>query len=137
MLPDTDDAAVQADAYIDALLTGHRRSPAAVLADSATEGPLGHQAGVRDAIRLLEKSLPRFHPSFLFEEWLAEQLRRHAGRASEHEHSSGKIIPIAVMRRPTASGSRLPDKRLLVGSAIASGVSIAGAAMFAWRRSRN
>jgi hypothetical protein len=137
MLPDTDDAAVQADAYIDALLTGHRRSPVALTADSQGDGPLGREPGVRDAIRLLEKGLPRFHPSFLFEEWLAEQLRRQAARATSGDgNPSAQIIPIAVIRPASASVSLLQDRRLLVGGAIASGVSIAGAAVIAWRRSR-
>jgi hypothetical protein len=135
MLPDTDDAAIQADAYIDALLTGHRRAPVAVQGDSAAGGPLGQQPGVRDAIRLLE-GLPRFHPSFLFEEWLADQLRRHSG-AREGGQATAEIIPIAVIRPTSTSASLLQDRRVLVGGAIASGVSIAGAAVIAWRRSRN
>ena len=136
MLSDTEDAAIQADAYIDALLTGHARSPLAVT--GATHDSLGRQPGVRDAIRLLERGLPRFHPSFLFEQWLADQLRRQSGGAAEGENAT-RIIPIAVIRAqaPAAGAAWLPDKRLLVGGAIASGVSIAGAAMFAWRRNRN
>ena len=132
MLPDTDDAAIQADAYIDALLTGHRRVPVSM---PETDAPLAHQAGVRDAIRLLERGLPRFHPSFLFEEWLAAQLHRKA--AGDDAQAHGPVLPIAVIRRPLTPSGRVPDRRLLVGGAIASGVSIAGAAMFAWRRSRN
>jgi len=135
MLPETDDAAIQADAYIDALLAGHLRSPVAVHGDAAT-GPLGAQPGVRDAIRLLEKGLPRFHPSFLFEQRLADQLRRQA-EAGSGEQGAARVIPIAVIRAPSEANERLPDRRLLVGGAIASGFSIAGAAMFAWRRSRN
>ena len=135
MLPETDDAAIQADAYIDALLTGHARSPVAVAGDP-NRGPLGGQPGVRDAIRLLEKGLPRFHPSFLFEQWLADQLRRQSEMGATGE-GSGRIVPIAVIRAQGAASGRIPDKKLLVGGAIASGVSIAGAAMFAWRRSRN
>jgi hypothetical protein len=136
MLPDTDDAAVQADAYIDALLTGHRRAPVAL---PAAEARLERQPGVRDAIRLMEHGLPRFHPSFLFEEWLADQLRRKAvgSPSGDQPHHIGQIVPIAVIRRASDTpSSRIPDRRLLVGGAIASGVSIAGAAMFAWRRSR-
>ena len=133
MLPDTDDAAIQADAYIDALLTGHRRMPVP-LPDA--ESQHSRQAGIRDAIRLLEQGLPRFHPSFLFEEWLAEQLHRKA--AGDHDaQASGQVVPIAVIRRSYSTAGRVPDRRLLVGGAIASGVSIAGAAMIAWRRSRN
>jgi hypothetical protein len=132
MIPDTDDSAIQADAYIDALLAGHRRMPVAVSADSATAGPLERQAGVRDVIRLLEKGLPRFHPSFLFEEWLADQLRR---AAATDNVAPGTIVPIAVIPR-RVSEQRRQDRRLLVGGAIASGVSI-GAAVIAWRRSRS
>ena len=133
MLQDTDDSAVQADAYIDALLAGHRRVPASL---TASETPLDRHAGVREAIRLLERGLPRFHPSFLFEEWLADQLRRKADGRHEVQ-IPGEIVPFAVIRRPASATGRLPDRRLLVGGAIASGVSIAGAAMIAWRRSRN
>jgi hypothetical protein len=138
MLPDTDDTAVQADAYIDALLAGHRRAPVALEADSSGLGPLGREPGVRDAIRLLEQGLPRLHPSFLFEEWLAERLRgaARAGPAGE----PGAIVPFAVIPRPgggrRSSERLLADRRLLVGGAIASGVSI-GAAVIAWRRSRD
>ena len=135
MLSDTDDAAVQADAYIDTLLTGHARSPVALGGDAGA-GPLGRQPGVRDAIRLLERGLPRFHPSFLFEQWLSDQLRRQSGGGGKGE-SAGLIVPITVIRPPAAARARVPDRRLLVGGAIASGVSIAGAAMLAWRRSRN
>ncbi len=133
MLPDTDDAAIQADAYIDALLTGHARSPVAVAGDA--NGPMG-RPGVRDAIRLLERGLPRFHPSFLFEQWLADQLRRQAESGGMGDDTA-RIIPIAVIRAPASASARLADRRFLVGGAIASGVSIAGAAMFAWRRTRN
>jgi hypothetical protein len=135
MHPETDDQAIQADAYIEALLAGHRRAPAAVPADEGGAAPLSRQAGVRDAIRLLEKGLPRFHPSFLFEEQLAEQLRRQALAApGAAGRTSAKIVPIVVI--PSQTGARMPDRRLLVGgAAIASGVSI-GAAVFAWRRTR-
>jgi len=133
MFPDTDDAAIQADAYIDALLIGHRRVPVSL---PETEALLTRQAGVRDTIRLLEKGLPRFHPSFLFEEWLADQLHRKA--AGDHDaEAHGQVVPITVIRLPHSPAGRVPDRRLLVGGAIASGVSIAGAAMIAWRRSRN
>ena len=140
VLPDTDDAAVQADAYIDALLAGHRRAPVAVSEDTPGVGPRGREAGVRDAIRLLDMGLPRFHPSFLFEEWLAEQLRRAANARADG--GRGEVIPIAVIGPSDAARVRPPDwplrdRRLWVGGAIASGVSIAGAAVIAWRRSRN
>ena len=143
MPSETDDAAVQADAYIDALLAAHRHAlmPLAAGADEAV--PLDTQPAVRDVIRMLETGLPRFHPSFLFEEWLAEQLR---GTASLHAAAGGgtmgEVIPIAVIPPDGNAPGRLQDvalrdRRLLVGGAIASGVSLAGAAVIAWRRTRN
>ena len=74
MLPETDQAAIQADAYIDALLAGHGRVPTEI---------------------------------------------------------------VSIVIRPRDAGTRAPDRRLLVGGAIASGVSIASAAVIAWRRTRH
>jgi hypothetical protein len=71
---------------------------------------------VRHAILVLERGLPRFHPSFLFEERLATQL--HAAAAQ------------------MGPGAVVVDRRLLMGGALASGVSLGAAAMFAWRRSK-
>jgi hypothetical protein len=141
MNPETDDQAIQADAYIDDLLRHHGRMPAAVGSSGTNGGLLRAQPGVRDAIRLLEKGLPRFHPSFRFEESLAEQLRHAADlkaglRGDDAAESMGQIVSIAVIPR-TEPVPRLPDRRLLVGgAAIASGMSIAGAAVLAWRRVR-
>lgn len=146
MLPETDEAAIQADAYIDALLSGHARSLSAIEAGLAAGDSLAPEPSVRDAIHLLERGLPRFHPSFLFEEWLADQLRRAAAapHGGPDSRRSSEIIPLAVipplersMHGLAGSDRRLADRRLLVGGAIASGVSIAGAAVIAWRRSRN
>jgi len=105
-----DEGAVQSDAYIDALLNGHQRLPVPMPASSTAPA-----RNVRHVIRLLETGLPRFHPSFLFEERLAEQLRAAAG-----ESIADSAVAI--------------DRRLLMGGAIASGVSIGAAAMLAWRR---
>ncbi len=107
---DGDEVAVQSDAYIDALLNGHRRLPIPIPRTTPRLDP-----NVRGVIRLLEAGLPRFHPSFLFEERLAEQLRAAAG-----ELDLETAPPI--------------DRLLLMGGAIASGVSIGAAAMLAWRR---
>ena len=141
MHPDTDDAAlgvdsaIQADAYIDALLSGHRRAPVAV---ELLEG--SRAAEVREAIHLLGQGLPRFHPSFLFEEWLAGQLRRAASRSSAEGAVGtgfrGEVVPLGLMPRPPFGPARLGPRRLWVGGAIASGVSI-GAAVFALRRRRD
>ena len=107
---ETDDVAIQSDAYIDALLNGHARLP--IVMPRAADAP---DASVRHVIRLLESSLPRFHPSFLFEERLAGQLRAAAPDSTPE--------PLLIV-----------DRRLLMGGAIASGVSLGAAAMIAWRR---
>ncbi len=112
MLLDHEEASIQSDAYIEALLEGHARRPIRI--------QLGGQlppAGVRHVIRVLESGLPRFHPSFLVEERLAAELR--AAAALAHQPA------LAV------------DRRLLMGGALASGVSLAGAAMLVWRRRRD
>jgi hypothetical protein len=141
MNSETDDQAIQADAYIDDLLRHHGRTPVVVGSADTDRRLLHAQAGIRDAIRLLERGLPRFHPSFRFEEALADQLRRAADRKSgllgePAAEPMGQIVSIAVIPR-TDAVPRLPDRRLLMGgAAIASGVSIAGAALVAWRRVR-
>jgi hypothetical protein len=136
MHPETDDQAIQADSYIEALLAGHRRAPVAVPADEGGVAPLSRQAGVRDAIRLLERGLPRFHPSFLFEEQLAEQLRSQATVDQRSGNQPAATVVQFAVIPSQAGGARVPDRRLLVGgAAIASGVSI-GAAVLAWRRTR-
>lgn len=117
MLREAEEGALQSDAYIDALLAGHARRPVTLQVAAAAPTP-----NVRRIIRTLERGMPRFHPSFLFEERLAEQLR-----ALADERYAGTPIAPLVLR----------ERRVVIGGAIASGVSLAGAAMWAWRhRSR-
>lgn len=128
MHPETDEAAIQADAYIDALLYGHGRVPMAV----------GPESDVGDAIRLLERGLPRFHPSFVFEQWLSGQLQRAATSESRPDgRDAAGIAHIVIQADHAGVRSVGQDRRLWVGGAIASGVSIAGAAVLAWRRTRH
>ena len=112
LLLETDEGPLQSDAYIDALLNGHARLPIPMPVGGASP-----ERNVRGVIRLLETGLPRFHPSFLFEERLAGQLRAAADEMAPPE-------PQVV----------IVDRRLLMGGALASGVSITAAAMLAWRR---
>jgi hypothetical protein len=111
MFREAEEGAIQSDAYIEALLSGHARLPVAL--PMAVNAP---NPSVRHVIRLLERGMPRVHPSFLFEERLAQQLRALA----EGNGSVGSP-PVVI------------DRRLVMGGAIASGFSIAGAAMWAWR----
>jgi hypothetical protein len=116
--------AIQVDIYLERLLSG---GPAPIELD------LEDDAGLGDVARMLRARLVRFHPSFRFEERLAERLRAEAGAPST---GTAELIPFAGpgdVRERRGRG-------LLVGGAIASGVSIAslaGAAVVAWRRGRS
>jgi hypothetical protein len=111
MFREAEEGAIQSDAYIDALLSGHARLPVAL-----PVAPFVPTPSVRHVIRLLERGMPRFHPSFLFEERLAEQLRALAEQGND------------------GTPAVLLERRVVIGGAIASGVSLAGAAVWAWRR---
>lgn len=113
MIRETEDGAIHSDAYIDALLSGHARLPVTLPVADAAPAP-----SVRRVIRTLERGMPRFHPSFLFEERLAEELRALA----EERYAGTSVAPLV-----------LRERRIVIGGAIASGVSLAGAAMWAWR----
>lgn len=110
MYREAEEGAIQSDAYIEALLSGHARLPVALPVAQHAPAP-----SVRHVIRVLERGMPRFHPSFLFEERLAEQLRALAEQGNE------------------GAPAVLLERRVVIGGAIASGVSLAGAAMWAWR----
>ncbi|HVM31243.1 MAG TPA: hypothetical protein VM305_10815 [Candidatus Limnocylindrales bacterium] len=118
-----EEAAIQSDAYIDALLA----RPRLMLTDAQpTEDPrLGRAAN-------LLGSLPRYHPSFAFEEALAVRLRELAEGTGGTGGRLAEVIPFPGSTRPLAA-IPLIDRRLLVGGAIASGVSVA--ALVAWWQS--
>lgn len=114
---------IRADAYIDALLAGHAGQ--AAVSDAELLPPLA----VQRAIGILEH-LPRFHPSFLFEESLAARLRGASAAApSGSRPRGGDLIPLPLPARYPVAPGNARDRRLLVGGAIASTVSLAGAAM--------
>jgi len=118
-----EDAAILADAYIDALLG--RPRPLAVAAGSH----LADATRTKRAAVLLS-ALPRYHPSFAFEESLAARLRELAEGTAATGGRLAEVIPFPGTRQP---GPHMPsiDRRLLVGgAAIASGVSVA--AVIAW-----
>jgi hypothetical protein len=96
--------------------------------------------------RLLRDALPRLHPRFTFEEHLASRLA--AARSGDRgplsatepvpirPHLAANVpFPADVVDRQEA-----PEHRrlgLVAGGAIASGVSLAGAALVVWRRTRS
>jgi hypothetical protein len=128
-----DDEALQSDVYLERLLDAHRRAPHAIPGDSDSLDP-----ELRRTAHLLDRSLVRFHPSFRFEESLAMRLRAAAETTLGEERTLAATIPFPLTPRTgdaAADEARDAVQRLLVGGAIASGVSLAGAAAWvAWRR---
>lgn len=128
--PETD---AQLDLVIDSLLTG---------GDAIVAG-----GELATTARLLHETLPRFHPSFSFEEHLARRLTASRSGSSPATVTAPPtpIRPVVVPDTRQTAGSSTPSERrrrgLVAGGAIASGVSlaipIAGAAFVMWRRSRS
>jgi hypothetical protein len=122
-----EEAAVATDAYIDWLLDARKSGPRAV-----DEAPTVDEA-LQRTINLLHSRLPRFHPSFAFEEQLAARLRAAADSSAPAE--GARILRFTI--DPPSAGAvaeRRLDPRVLIGvsgAAIASGVSVA--AVYAWR----
>jgi hypothetical protein len=130
--------ALVTDRYLDSLL-GDRDAPTPTAAlDEA----------VRAVSRRLADDLPRFHPSFRFEERLAVRLAEAAAAmrlpmaAGGERDAASTPTPISVASTRLASDplAALDDEArasrpYLVGGAVAaSALSIAGAAWIAWRR---
>ena len=107
--------------------------------------------GVRLASERLTRDLPRFHPSFRFEERLAVRLAEAAVSMRLPLAAGGEDVSRSIpfplpdagldgdpLHRPgdnEPSGAKA--RPLLVGGALAaSALSLAGAAWVAWRRSR-
>ena len=155
---DEPDDALQTDIYLEVLLARHARPagprPSATPAGRSAE-PLhaaDGQAAPPDpslaaAAVALERRLLRFHPSFRFEEALASRLRARAaamGRGRDEPRDAdaggdiGTLVPFPLGVPPgddaTITDGPRGARGLLVGGAIASGVSLAGAALVAWRR---
>lgn len=114
-------------------------------------------AGVRLASSRLTRDLPRFHPSFRFEERLAVRLAEAAAamRLPAAAGAEGSVAVVPIRQSGAAAPASLdpygfdpladpdpePDaatsRPLLIGGAVAaSAISLAGAAWVAWRRSR-
>jgi hypothetical protein len=120
-----EDEAIYADAYIDSLLS---RPVTLSAVGKPAELPL--DGALERAIDALAR-LPRFHPSFAFEEALASRLR-HAADGPVGGVADVIRLPVGA---PAVHGFAGIDRRLIVGGAIASGVSIAGiAGAIAWRQ---
>jgi hypothetical protein len=130
------------DRYLDTLLTIQPSDGSGARDDR--ESSVG--AAVRAISRRLATDLPRFHPSFRFEERLALRLAELAASMRLPIAAGGEGQPVAIHRIQPAARDPLAvvgegdlDERgdprpLLIGGAVAaSALSLAGA-WLAWRR---
>jgi hypothetical protein len=140
--------ALVTDRYLEALLTAHARG-----ADHGPS-PANPEDTVRRTADRLASDLPRFHPSFRFEEALAARLAEAAARMRGPAGVHGASDPLTafpgsdVAGTPGASATAepfglgldaWPDRRrpLLIGGALTSAaISVAGAVYVAWRLNR-
>ncbi len=159
---DVQTEALATDRYLDGMLAAEDRRPRTVEPDAAaTPSPGGGpDADMRRAAGVLRASLVRVHPSFRFEERLAQRLASLAAWGVEAappaaRPRTGAVIPfpaLAARADPlleavldgrldpaddgavAAASLRSPARPLLVGGAITSAaISIAGIAWVAWR----
>jgi hypothetical protein len=134
-----DEAAMQLDLYLDRVLAGDPGSMAA--AGPRTDGTLVTSVApeLAHAAVQVADGATRFHPSFRFEERLAARLRDAVVGLERGVTSPGIVVPFAPGPGLDRSRSRYLGG-VLVGGAIASGVSIASlagaAAVVVWRRAR-
>ncbi|HXX60630.1 MAG TPA: hypothetical protein VEI48_05010 [Candidatus Sulfotelmatobacter sp.] len=129
------DEVVRLDAYVEGVLAGRPARPRPLL------DPLDVDPVAGRAADILARSLVRFHPSFRFEDALAARLRA-VGEAMRVQRPEpvigGPLLAFPGIDEPLggpADGPAGPLGRgLLVGGALASGLSLAGAVFLAWRR---
>jgi hypothetical protein len=119
------------DRYLDSLLAVRPTDGAPLDDPGMTVG-----AAVRAVSRRLATDLPRFHPSFRFEERLALRLAEVAAlmRLPVAAGGEGQIVPIRPFEPAAPDDDRGDPRPLIIGGAVAaSAISLAGA-WLAWRR---
>ena len=131
----TPENAIELDRAIDRILRDPARSVDVEESELATTA------------RLLCDALPRLHPRFSFEEHLAARLaaaRRTAGNLVAVPEPTPIRSHLMAAAPTEAEGAEADTEAtehrrlgLVAGGAIASGVSIAGAAIVVWRRTRS
>jgi hypothetical protein len=133
------------DAYVDALLA---RGDAEAMGFVAARppAPTFRDPRLASVVTELHTSLVRFHPSFRFEDRVASRLRALAEGRPWVAPAIGDrlatppkatLIPFPVAAAAVEDPDLEHPRSLLLGGAIASGVSLAGAALFAWRWQRS
>lgn len=87
----------------------------------------GVPAELEMTARRLAAALPRYHPSFRFEEALAARLAAVAGRIE-----AGELVHLPI--QPVVPHQAVPRPIVLGGVLTSAALSLAGAAYVAWRR---
>jgi hypothetical protein len=128
---DGDNEAFIVDRYLDSLLA---RGPTDLS---------GISPALRRTAEILATDLPRYHPSFRFEEDLAARLAAIAAGRDAGADPDGALIPFpmaAVDRAGRVVVGLRPGQvhPMVIGGVLTSAaISLAGAAFVAWRRSRS
>jgi hypothetical protein len=139
--------ALRTDRYLEALLT-QRDGPEGRDAVDPIARAVDPAVGL--AVDRLGRDLVRIHPSFRFEERLARRLADVAAamRMPEAAGAEGASVPVIPFRlgpafdpaadpAPDGDGGPSVPRPVLIGGAVASAaISIAGAAIVAWRLGR-
>jgi hypothetical protein len=123
--------ALVTDRYLETLLAAHARgadaAPTLIDADPV----------LRLTMARLARDLHRFHPSFRFEEALADRLAAAADRmrgATDELPRLARLPDGAVRILPPTAGRSAMGRPLWIGGALTSAaLSLAGAAYIAWR----
>jgi hypothetical protein len=123
---DGENEAFIVDRYLESLLS---RRPA----DTSDLPP-----DLRASAGALAAGLPRYHPSFRFEEALAARLAAAAKPALSPADAASELLPFPRVLVTTAPDGRpVAIRPAVIGGVLTSAaLSLAGAAFVAWRRSR-
>ncbi len=120
-LPERDPADVEAlasDRYLDALLAAASPAETGGTGGVVSSSDADLDPALRDAARLLRRSLIRVHPSFRFEEAVAARLAAIAASTSGRTVTWGQLIPF----RPVATSRGSGDVAARAGQQPASDV---------------
>ena len=117
-------AAYQRDGEIEAFVVDRYLESLLARRPAASDGV---PAELELTARRLAAALPRFHPSFRFEEALAARLAAVAGRIE-----AGELVHLPI--RPIVPHPVVPRPVVLGGVLTSAALSLAGAAFVAWRR---
>ena len=126
--------ALVTDRYLETLLAAHARSA------EAGPAPVEANPAIRQTMARLVRALPRFHPSFRFEEALADRLAEIAAGmpTSSPTRPVGTltILPNKAVMTPSADLRPALGRPLLIGGALTSAALSLAGAYLAWRFKR-